>query len=586
MNEENISKTGYLSERANQITIILIIAIILAVLFLTNIITKKEIEKVTFEQNAVFGKNMKNEFEMLIENKKQSNAFIALSLSKNPIITEALKKDDHNLINLEEFARLINEFTDYKNIWFQIIDKEGESFYRSWTRKRGDSLVDVRIDVRKMIQNPRVMSTISVGKYDMSFKSMVPVYNDKKEFIGMFEIISHFNSIVDKLEAENIQALIVAHKKYKKQIVKPLSDTFIGDYYVSTVNTDGIVSNLIKKNGVDYYLSDNRFITDNWANIIEVTCKIVDIYGEDLGYALLFKSLKKEKNLKIDYIEHNIISLMIVFILISVIIGYYLINKRYEKNLIEQHKKHEEEIVKSTKFFTIGQMSAGITHEINTPLTYIKGTNEMLKYDLEELPPSQLRDELLVGNQKIANGINRIGIIVESMREMAQTTPAVKENSNIYSTLVTVLRMVYNRSKQITRIYLNGELFNLEDSDKGKFVITGMINNQRIEQVWTIILNNALDELVNIEPYENRYIKINIFKENKKIKVTFLDNAGGISENIKGKIFEPFISSKNYSGIGIGLNVAKKILDEHNANIKAYNKKGGACFEVTFAQEE
>jgi len=54
----------------------------------------------------------------------------------------------------------------------------------------------------------------------------------------------------------------------------------------------------------------------------------------------------------------------------------------------------------------------------------------------------------------------------------------------------------------------------------------------------------------------------------------------GVSEQIISKIFEPFVSTKQSSGIGIGLNVAKKIIDEHNNSIMVKNTKDGACFSV------
>jgi C4-dicarboxylate-specific signal transduction histidine kinase len=62
--------------------------------------------------------------------------------------------------------------------------------------------------------------------------------------------------------------------------------------------------------------------------------------------------------------------------------------------------------------------------------------------------------------------------------------------------------------------------------------------------------------------------------------VKFKDNAGGIKEDIIDKIFDPFVSTKQHSGMGVGLNIAKKIIDEQEGTILAYNKDDGAIFEV------
>ena len=251
------------------------------------------------------------------------------------------------------------------------------------------------------------------------------------------------------------------------------------------------------------------------------------------------------------------------------------------QQLEEQYQKHKEEIINNTKFSTIGQMAAGITHEINTPLTYLKGTMEMARLDIESLDNSDVKERLLLDTKKVTDGLDRIAIIIESMREVSQKSIGHKEDFNVYSTLITVLRMIYNRSKQIVDIYVNGELFVLESSDKEKYSFISNIHKQRIEQVWTIILNNALDELVKIEGFKDRKLNITIELQGDNVKVSFQDNAGGVPESIKENIFEPFVSTKESSGIGIGLNVAKKIVDEHNAKIKVVNQNGGACFEVT-----
>ena len=75
-------------------------------------------------------------------------------------------------------------------------------------------------------------------------------------------------------------------------------------------------------------------------------------------------------------------------------------------------------------------------------------------------------------------------------------------------------------------------------------------------------------------------LKIDILEEKNNILVRFKDNAGGLNKEILKKLFEPFTSSKNQGGMGIGLSIAKKIVEEHNGSIKAYNEDNGALFEV------
>jgi C4-dicarboxylate-specific signal transduction histidine kinase len=254
-----------------------------------------------------------------------------------------------------------------------------------------------------------------------------------------------------------------------------------------------------------------------------------------------------------------------------------------EKNK-EMVRQHEQERLESVKFTAIGQLAAGITHEINTPLTYIKGNLEMVRMDLDTLPNDyKAKKQILQDVDDMQGGIERIATIVDSMREISQQKKGELKVTNVYSTLITALVMAHNRSKQICKININNEEFSL-DSSKDELEFYAYIQDQRIEQVWIIILNNALDELQKKDNYEDRKLNVNIFKKDSKIIIRFHDNAGGIPEYIVEDLFEPFISSKPEGGMGVGLSIAKNILDELDASIRAYNEDGGAVFEVVLTE--
>ncbi|MFA7084059.1 MAG: ATP-binding protein, partial [Arcobacteraceae bacterium] len=229
---------------------------------------------------------------------------------------------------------------------------------------------------------------------------------------------------------------------------------------------------------------------------------------------------------------------------------------------------------------SIGSLAAGITHEINTPLTYIKGNFEMMGYDIDDLPESQIKKSMQEDSVRIKEGINRIANIVESMREISQSSSEVKEKVNIYSTIITALTMTFNRSKQISRIYLNEKLFDIDNINKNELQFMTLIQKQRIEQVWIVIINNALDELSNILDYEKRVLKITLKEQDDEIIVSLEDNAGGIKKEIFRTLFEPFKSSKVHSGMGVGLSISKRIIEQQNGKITAFNSKDGAVFEV------
>jgi len=260
------------------------------------------------------------------------------------------------------------------------------------------------------------------------------------------------------------------------------------------------------------------------------------------------------------------------------------VKEELEKNAL-QRQKHQKEQLENVKFSTIGQMAAGITHEINTPLTFIKGNFEMLIEDLHTLPQSKLKTTMLEDTKTIQDGLERIGKIIESMREVSQKHTEKIEKIEIFSTILSSLTISYNRAKQVVQMKLNGKNFDINYINTEK-KITALVQKQRIEQVWIIIINNALDELIKIEDFSQREFNINIFKKQKNVIIQFKDNAGGIDEKILPNIFKPFESTKESSGIGIGLNIAQKIIEDQGGKIRAYNEDKGAVFEVILPAEK
>ena len=294
--------------------------------------------------------------------------------------------------------------------------------------------------------------------------------------------------------------------------------------------------------------------------------------------------MDKEISQRIQYIKNKYKEQNRLMIFLASIITLLAVSASVllARNIAKRLNQANEIIYKKDlKFTAIGQLAAGITHEINTPLTFIKGNFEMIKYDIMDLPDNQIKERMLEDSQKVMDGINRLSNIVESMREMSQKSKEVKEDENIYHTLITSLTLLYNRSKQISNIKLNGELFTI-GFDKHKEIFICSVQKRRVEQTWIVIINNALDELIKVDNFDDRLIEINIqcSDNHKDIVIKIKDNAGGIPKNIINNIFEPFVSSKESSGMGVGLNVAKKIIEDQSGTIQAYNDDTGAVFEI------
>ncbi len=235
----------------------------------------------------------------------------------------------------------------------------------------------------------------------------------------------------------------------------------------------------------------------------------------------------------------------------------------------------KEEKINDAKLMSVGRLAAAITHEINTPITYIKGNLELLKWECEG-KIEQVENYF----KPIDEGIERIESIVGSMYEFAGTGREKMEPCNIHMTLVYALRIVLNRSKHIVPITINGELFKYKTKYNVKSCLTFGIST-RLEQVWIIILNNALDEFEkSLLAYNERYIDIRIKCSTDEITIQITDNAGGIPEEKIAGIFDFAVGGEKKKSMGIGLNVAKAIIDKHGGSIRAANENNGAVFEI------
>ena len=238
--------------------------------------------------------NLSTVLETLIEEKQKSTLNISLSMAQNQNIIKALKTKDSSILNLDILSKRFREYSEYKNLWFHIIDKDGYSFSRSWSNKYGDYMLDAREDLKELFKNPKQSTHISVGKFDLTFKSIIPVYDEESNFIGFFETISHFNSISSEFSKQGIDVMFLADKKYKTQLIYPFTKTFIENFYVSNLNANSKIINYLSANNITNYI--DRFLTrdffvDKKLNKLVVYKQLFDVSNESMAHLLLFYPL-------------------------------------------------------------------------------------------------------------------------------------------------------------------------------------------------------------------------------------------------------------------------------------------------------
>jgi diguanylate cyclase (GGDEF)-like protein len=310
--------------------------------------TKYRVGQLTTEKYTEITKNMHKEIRTLVKEKAETVLIIAMSISNNNQIKEAILKKQKMKLDLNAFSLSLQENTSLSDIWIQVVNKDGTSLYRSWTKKNGDDLKKFRIDVTQMIQNPTIRSTISVGKFDLTFKSMVPLYESGK-FIGFVEVIAKFNSIATKMSNKDYDSILLVDKKYKRQLTKAFTKTFIEDYYVATLNAKPELVEYIEKKGVKAFININTYLVDNNFSKLISMYPVMDINGEKMGYFTMFYDLNNTEMQSVNKDEFRLFLLFIASFMISLALFYYFYLKNYETFINKLNDELENMVVDKTK---------------------------------------------------------------------------------------------------------------------------------------------------------------------------------------------------------------------------------------------
>jgi len=307
------------------------------------LITSKN-EALIDERYLEISKNMKTHLESLIKEKQDAILQMSLAMSQDQKIKNALLSKDSLNINLKEFSLKLKNNTNLKNIWFQIVDAEGKSFYRSFSNKTGDSLVKARSDIDKMIKDPQIITSISAGKFAISFKTMVPIY-ENDIFIGMFETLGMFDSIIQKMQENNEHTIMLIDKSYKDQLVYVDKTKFIQNYFIVNDKADEKLLDYIKAYSIEAVINceDNSTVCLSPHSVVSVY-KLNDEHGKPMAYFIMSYNLD-EINLNDIFQVRNILFLVFGGLLF---VGYILfLYFQSKKNLIKNLNFKLEDLVKS-----------------------------------------------------------------------------------------------------------------------------------------------------------------------------------------------------------------------------------------------
>jgi signal transduction histidine kinase len=321
---------GAFQNRFNQLLTLLYLAVAISVYLFTDYYKEQKINEYKASHFDTSAKNVQSEIQTLIEEKQHATLAMAVSLAQNKNYVQALKQNDASTIDLQGVSNYYKQNTSFKNVWLQISDKEGKSFKRSWTQKSGDDLLAIRKDLQAMHKDKKLRSSISVGIFSISFKSMVPII-DNGEFLGVFEIITHFNSIDKILQKKEIESVVLADKGFESQLHSSITKTFVDGYYVANLDANPKVLDALKGK-IDFYVDLQKHYHEFDANNILTVYTILSPFNERIGYYVTILP-KNIDTVKIDAITTSInLYAFVAFIVLSIVL-FLLIDKQ---NIVAQ----------------------------------------------------------------------------------------------------------------------------------------------------------------------------------------------------------------------------------------------------------
>ena len=245
----------------------------------------------------------------------------------------------------------------------------------------------------------------------------------------------------------------------------------------------------------------------------------------------------------------------------------------------KQLEQTQAQLFQSRKLVTLGEMSAGLAHEINQPLAGISLVAKLFRRLLAKDKLTKI--EIEEGLNDTEHSIKRITRIINHIRTFARQDELEFIDVNIAKSINSALILV---SEQLR---LHG--IKMVDNFSSNDLPTIYGDPYQLEQVWINCITNAKDALDKKETQElkNGYKKSLVIStkhtsESNKISVIFEDNGIGIPDDMKNKIFDPFFTSKEIGkGTGLGLSISYGIVTKHKGDISVTSEQNqGTTFTI------
>nr|WP_189911011.1 hybrid sensor histidine kinase/response regulator [Clostridium cochlearium] len=529
-------------------------------------------------------------------------------LNKN-ILSIRFYSKSNVLDDLNKFYKILEEEIKYRNKINIIWDFKNLSRYINKMKK-----INMYISKLNFNDEGKIRNLVYVNNYCnlnmfedlyMEFESIIVLDRDKELYFDGNEDLSKtlwlLNSNAQlRYQNENLLSFNSTFSNMPKTYNKAEFTQLVMKKLKEICNIDFCImysKNKLKENvlGLDSYLGitkKHKYYIMNHRNLI--------LYQKSINKDTLVKETSKYIDFtKIEDKELKTILLqeLDIYSVITIYVEYYDLTKgvisigRYGHNrrMIKEELRHLNSICKSAfciiqeqnKFFELqnkfieseklramGEMAAGIAHDVNNVLTPIVGSIQLLKDN----------------NEKDKNLIKQLEVIEICAYDGMNITNKIKRFTKKYNlnygletfNIDNIIRDSINltKNKWLTESALNGININVISKLNSNAKVKG--NETEIREVFINIIKNAIDAIS-----EEGYIEVTSQVKKNNVIIEFRDNGVGMNREVIKRAFEPFFTTKGKKGSGLGLSVSYKIIQDHGGTMKIESKEDfGTVFYI------
>ncbi|MGB5666396.1 MAG: ATP-binding protein [Maribacter sp.] len=421
------------------------------------------------------------------------------------------------------------------------------------------------------------------GDYKLAlatFRSAIPLAIQNEFFQDTLQIYSGMSTLF--INTKELDSAIY-YAKMVNESSNPERETH---YWLNAINNiaqsyklKGNIDSVLKYTEYFHQVKDSIFSRDKDRAVQNIG------FNEKLKQQEIISAQAKYKSRVQLYVS---IAGLLVLLLIIGILWYNTLEKQKAKSKIEnaysELKNTQSQLIQSEKMASLGELTAGIAHEIQNPLNFVNNfsevSNELIDEMTEEIEKGDLKEAKVIANdvkqnlEKILHHGKRADEIVKGMLQHSRTSSGVKEPTDINALADEYLRLAYHGLRAKDNSF-NATMKTEFDETIGKINII----SQDIGRVILNLITNAfyaVTEKKKLNPNEYEpTVSINTKKTGNRVLISVKDNGNGIPKKVLDKIFQPFFTTKpTGQGTGLGLSLSYDIVKAHGGEIKVESKAG------------